>query len=301
MNLKNLNDQELHESGKRAVQKEREATIDVLYHLMEIDRRKLFSKWRCKSLQKYAEKEYGYPGKQAYRRIVAMKMLREFPEMTENVKNGRLSITHLNDAKELFKKKPLQREEKLKLLTQFSTLTTREAEKIIFKMVPALKVKESAKLVAEDTIEFRFTGSTNLDEMLKELKQRLAHTHPHISTGELMEMLVAKELHNLKEDKISRRRENVAKIATVNDETRPQSKADVIRQVWRRDNHECVKCKSAYALEVDHIIPKGKGGLDTLENLRLLCRNCNQRHAIEHYGQRKMNPYLKMPEIGIKM
>jgi len=59
MNLKNLSDQELHESGKCAVQKEREATIDVLHHLMEVDRRKLFSKWRRKDLQEYAEKEYG--------------------------------------------------------------------------------------------------------------------------------------------------------------------------------------------------------------------------------------------------
>jgi len=104
MNLKSLSDQELHESGMRTVVKEREATIDVLYHLMEIDRRKLFSKHRRKSLQDYAEKEYGYPAKQAYYRIAAMNLLKEFPEITDKVKNGSLSLTHLNDAKTLFKK-----------------------------------------------------------------------------------------------------------------------------------------------------------------------------------------------------
>jgi 5-methylcytosine-specific restriction endonuclease McrA len=36
-------------------------------------------------------------------------------------------------------------------------------------------------------------------------------------------------------------------------------------------------CRNPYPLErtVDHILPRIRGGLDVLENLRLACRSCN--------------------------
>jgi 5-methylcytosine-specific restriction endonuclease McrA len=59
------------------------------------------------------------------------------------------------------------------------------------------------------------------------------------------------------------------------------------------ENDACEKCGSTYALEWDHIVPKAKGGSDDPSNLRRLCRSCNQRAAIEHFGLQKMHPYLK--------
>lgn len=53
---------------------------------------------------------------------------------------------------------------------------------------------------------------------------------------------------------------------------------DVKREVWDRDRGRCVRCNSggqgAY-LEFDHIIPHSKGGANTVNNVQLLCRNCN--------------------------
>jgi len=50
-----------------------------------------------------------------------------------------------------------------------------------------------------------------------------------------------------------------------------------------RDNHECqlrIKCDGPLPadrrlIEVDHIIPRSKGGSDALENLQIACRQCN--------------------------
>ncbi len=62
---------------------------------------------------------------------------------------------------------------------------------------------------------------------------------------------------------------------------RAQSKADLYRAVRERDSHSCTYqdpftgriCGSTYQVQIDHRIPKALGGLDTFENLRLLCRN----------------------------
>ena len=70
------------------------------------------------------------------------------------------------------------------------------------------------------------------------------------------------------------------------------SKAEIKRQIWKRDENKCSNCGSTYALEEDHRVPKAKGGEYTLENMRLLCRSCNQRAAIKHYGTKKMEEFL---------
>ena len=58
------------------------------------------------------------------------------------------------------------------------------------------------------------------------------------------------------------------------------------------DGDACENCGSTYALEWDHIVPKAKGGSDDLSNLRRLCRSCNQRAAIVHFGLDKMRQHF---------
>jgi 5-methylcytosine-specific restriction endonuclease McrA len=47
--------------------------------------------------------------------------------------------------------------------------------------------------------------------------------------------------------------------------------------VYERDGHQCVECDSTEDLSLDHIWPWSKGGQDSYENLRTLCRPCNSR------------------------
>jgi 5-methylcytosine-specific restriction endonuclease McrA len=49
--------------------------------------------------------------------------------------------------------------------------------------------------------------------------------------------------------------------------------------VFDRDQGRCVVCGSADELQFDHIVPHSKGGADTIENLRVLCRACNGKRG----------------------
>jgi hypothetical protein len=44
-----------------------------------------------------------------------------------------------------------------------------------------------------------------------------------------------------------------------------------------RDGGRCRKCYSAVNLQIDHIVPRSKGGSSDESNLQTLCRRCNRR------------------------
>lgn len=49
------------------------------------------------------------------------------------------------------------------------------------------------------------------------------------------------------------------------------------RRVMERDEHTCQECGATDDLSIDHIVPSSRGGPETEENLRVLCRPCNSR------------------------
>ena len=71
--------------------------------------------------------------------------------------------------------------------------------------------------------------------------------------------------------------------------------AEVVRAVWERDGGRCAfvgenghRCPERMCLELDHIVPVGRGGRSTVGNLRLLCRAHNQHVAEREYGKQFM-------------
>jgi len=68
-------------------------------------------------------------------------------------------------------------------------------------------------------------------------------------------------------------------------------------QVLKRDGWICVECRKrdriTAATDVDHITPKAKGGTDTMENLRAVCRTCHFEKSAADRG------YRVKPRIGL--
>ena len=323
MNLESLKDDVLIGKTETLVRQERELLTDVLRHLREIERRRLFSAMGYKSTFDFAVRRLGYPEDQAYRRIAAMRLMFEIPELEAKITAGEISLSHIGLAQTLFRqqKKASQTEvptdAKLEVLTQISNKSVREAERILLELSPSpeLARPDRIELISHSHIEVKFVANHALIEKIERLKGMLAHKSPNVSLGELFETLCDIGLKELGPTKIAASRKRCVKkprrpriaentsaapvIVHHRDLTTGRMKPNASRvstttrrEVFDRAGNQCENCGSVYALEIDHIRPVSRGGLSTLANLRVLCRSCNQRAAIQNLGFKKMDRYI---------
>ena len=98
-----LKDQELLQATADLVQRERHVLTLVLHHLREVERRRLFSDMGYPSLFEYCVRELKYSEGQTGRRIQAMRLLKELPEIQPMIRSGSLSLTNLSQAQSYFR------------------------------------------------------------------------------------------------------------------------------------------------------------------------------------------------------
>jgi uncharacterized CHY-type Zn-finger protein len=126
------------------------------------------------------------------------------------------------------------------------------------------------------------------NQSTREAKKIIREINPELSQNPNMTLFEL--MHKMCDNEIGEQEKSPAA-------PRVNSEAHAIREVWKRDNYQCVNCGSVYALETEHIIPQAKGGKSTVENMCVLCRSCNQRRAIEEYGDEKMSQFLREPAL----
>jgi hypothetical protein len=56
----------------------------------------------------------------------------------------------------------------------------------------------------------------------------------------------------------------------------------VRRKVWIRNKGQCAACSTRKDLQYDYIVPISEGGSNTLDNLQLLCKTCNQKKSVKN-------------------
>ena len=105
INLKHIRNDQLLLQTKNLVQKERQINIQVLQHLQEIEKRKLYLDRGFPSLFEYAVKELGYSHSAAYRRIKSMRLCRDIPQAVSKIKTGSLNLTTASQLQTFFEKK----------------------------------------------------------------------------------------------------------------------------------------------------------------------------------------------------
>ena len=92
MNLKYLTDSTLLADTKNLVRQEQALLTKILWHLKEVDGRRLYSELRYGSLFDYCTKELGYSESSAQRRIIAARALADYPEIAPKIETGELTL-----------------------------------------------------------------------------------------------------------------------------------------------------------------------------------------------------------------
>ena len=256
MKLNHLSDQLLLKNTKSLVMNERKVIVHILWHLKEIDERKLYSDLKYASLFEYCVKELGYSESSAQRRIVAARALRSMPQLEPKILNGSLSLSTIGLIQKETKNNSLQ--EKQQIFKQAENKTLVEVSKLLF------KDSSSEKKV-----------NIEIDKETWELLQELKNLSPHTDA---LKVALKDAIQSVKKKKwgIDDKSKNLtfAQVAR-----RP--KITMRRALVQNKEIKCSHCQSKFSVEVDHIRPWAKGGKTVIENLRLLCRNCNQRAAIK--------------------
>jgi len=292
MNLKKLKDDELLFDTKNLVQNEREVLTQILHHLREVERRKLFSELGYQSLFEYAVKELKYSEGQASRRNGAMRLLKELPQLEEKIESGKLSLSNLSQAQSYFRetqKVSVQRkllpQEKLEVLERLENKSAREGQRVLLKLQPQKVLpKERERVLDEGNTELRFILTEDMRDQLDELRSLVGPKALEMNFGELVEYMTGLSIETLRAKKFGKKRSQSQSTRTSTPTSAKQSVKAIHPQVWSRDRGKCVKCGSQRNLNIDHIKPKALGGENSPENLRLLCFHCNQRAAIKVFG-----------------
>ena len=323
MKLQHLSNQVLHFQTKLAADKERLSTIEVLWHLRENEKRMLYAQMGFKDLKEYCIKELKFSEGSAWRRISAMSLLKEIPEVETKIQNGDLNLTQISMMNTHCRQLKSTKNEKQEILASLENQTTKVTERILAERKPdgfVLKPVEIEKPVKGNKTEVTFVIDEDLQKDLEEIQVLLGKP---LSKLELFKMMTAQTLENLKKEKCRAQpprsrialtesksgvKEGKLGLTQCNQgfaESKPESKSRYIskvtfRKVKERDQHQCQymdpetkkKCSAQYHLQIEHKIPFAKGGSSELQNLELLCPVYNRLRAAQHFGFKKMENYF---------
>lgn len=276
MELRHLTDKALLEDTKYLVARERELTTKILHHLKEIGHRKLYSDLGYTSLFDYCLRELGYAESAAIRRIQASRLLGDLPQIEEKIENGSLSLTNLALLNQFFRNSEIiNADQKLAIMAKVENKSKKECEKVLFTIsgneLPI--VKDTIKRVSKYKTRYNVTLSDKTSEAIEKVKGLLNKT---LSLDDLILLMANRTIEILEKEKFKLGR---TKILPPPAHVKRVISSTVKKEVYLRDQ-KCTKCGSTHRLQFDHQLPFALGGDSSVQNIRLLCFNCNQQARI---------------------
>src|SRR5262249_22048636 len=154
----------------------------------------------------YATKHLGYSNGAASRRIDSMRLLREIPELKEDILSGAQSITSLTQAHQFFSVEEKHRDasfssdQKREVLNQMRGLSTRDCEKALLKMSSApveLTHPQKERPLNDEYTELRVALPKRVLTKLKRVQAIRSHADPTFDYVILLEYMADDVLRRL--------------------------------------------------------------------------------------------------------
>ena len=299
LDLKQLNDNILVSNLKQKVRQETKTGLEIIEYIEEVFRRRLYSDYKCKSINAFCISILGYSPAEAARKVNACRLIQDIPETKELIDTGAINQTIASsfqtfiNGENKYRESKIEMAEKKEILNELKGKSCSEVERLLVEKssAPEKPAFEKKKKIKNNRVSVSFTIDENEYQHLQTKMEEMG-----VSTVEELFIEMRKALDVKKEvRKYSKKKPNNV--------TSRNIPAEVKRKVLARDNGQCVICGSKRNLELDHATPISIGGLTTEENLRVTCKSCNVRNAITFFGQNKMDQFInkKCSVDGIKI
>jgi 5-methylcytosine-specific restriction endonuclease McrA len=293
---------------------------DFLVALADFDRRALWRELGHSCLFYYLQRELRLSDGAAHFRKVAARLIQRFPEVVEPLREGKLCLTSIVELARV-----MTPENRVEALPRFFHMSKRQAKAVAAAILPAAVVPRRevvtvvrpevrlTELRPDETPPMRVEPLTanesrihlTVSRQFLEKLDAARRGQGHVQPGATKEQVIEAALDLLLEKQASRR----AEVGRPQKKPRPAKPdhvtAAVKRAVWARDGGKCQwpvdgggVCGSTTRLEIDHVVPRGRGGPSTVENCRLACRVHNQYAARQVYGDAHMDLFTRGPAPG---
>jgi hypothetical protein len=189
---KGLSNESLLRNTQTLVAEERKLTTEILWHLHEIQVRRLYAEKGYASLFEYAVQALGYSEAAAGRRIAAMRLLADLPEIETALQKGEVTLSTLSTVQSYIQRKeePVSKSEKRDLVFALKGKSRRECEKHLVTLDPvAATPKERERVISSTQTEIRFVADDELIEKLQKIKELDGHVQSNPSYLELFHRL----------------------------------------------------------------------------------------------------------------
>lgn len=275
------------------VKTERKVTREILELIQLAEHQRLPLELGFRDTYDWLIRGHGYSGGAANRRIQASRLLSELPEIACKVENGSVNLTTLWQAQKSIRAQQKSTGKKVTVLEKKAALakiegkTSEVSERELNTLFPE-GVKSGEKTIHKRDGGLGISIELTQEEAqeLRRARELLSHAIPGASFGQV----IARLAKDFNERKDPLRKDLV---------TTPQRITTALkrRQVIQKSFGACSftdpstgrRCGSRYQLEIDHIVPRAKGGSDDPHNLRCLCRKHNQLMAEIEFGREFMD------------
>lgn len=304
------------------VRREHAALAELLLAIAEFDRLKMYRRLGYRSLFDFLHREVGLSRGSAYYRQVGARVVQRFPETVDPIRDGRLCLTSVIELAKVVTAG--NREE---VIPRFFHRSRQEAKQVVVEMRPVehaptrtvvttgvVQPVEPERTHPEGVSPSNGPDRTNRDRIVMQggasatrttiepLSRASSRMHLTVSPDFLALLKKAKagEAHvrpNATDEEILRA--GLELLVLRQEKRRASVPAKVKREVRARDGSRCQWpthdggiCGATAMLEVDHVVPRGKGGPSTVENCRILCRAHNLEAARQAYGNALVERYV---------
>jgi hypothetical protein len=180
-NLRQLTNSELCLRMEKLAQTERKITHLVLLHLNEIEERLIYAELGYGSLFAYLTQKLGYSESSAYRRIHSARLLKQIPQVAEQIQTGALNLSQLTQVQKCLRQqtqsgKAVSKTKTLEILNKLENQNGFETQKTLAKELDLpVMTEQKVRPQQDESIRLEVTFSKDQFAELELSKSLLSH------------------------------------------------------------------------------------------------------------------------------